>query len=481
MKLQICRAGAGYCLTVALLALMPLSSQAQRKVVLEIEKLSKPEKLLGLTPVKKIYENMIISGSGIESYERDDFKDFRPDIVAFSDRNGQLVDMGAHAFFNGMFQAYADHRPFVLSPDMMWLLIAQGFARHVNSDPEHYRKYFTNRSGKTNLVVENKNIRLDDPDSPWEEVFPEFTAQINGFSGKELKNMATSNFSTTDATAKLASEVTLMEAVKSYFEFVVIYVGCGIPEITLEGTTDDWKKVLQKARYLKKYELDWWISEIEPLLQQFVNASEGKTDKQFWMNMFKYHTLEKYGKPKVIDGWIVKFFPYDKTGKRNGLKEIHSGSGNLPSEMVKVDMTYIAIDNKETKTTPLEIWAGFTGLEQNPKTFALRPKIGWMIRKNDGENNPIAKKLKLLDTTQFNGGIMVRVKSVPKEILDLREVRALDIYFVDEIDIPEEMGRMKIGRLNMRGKISQPGIDRILKLLPNTRITINNNTYNNEL
>ena len=42
-----------------------------------------------------------------------------------------------------------------------------------------------------------------------------------------------------------------MEAMKPYFEFIVMYIVCGIPEITLEGTPEDWEKVLDKARRLK--------------------------------------------------------------------------------------------------------------------------------------------------------------------------------------------------------------------------------------
>ena len=78
-----------------------------------------------------------------------------------------------------------------------------------------------------------------------------------------------------------------METVKSYFEFITIMIVCGIPEITLEGTPQDWEKVLIKARGLKEYKLEWWISQLEPLLEEFVKASKGEVNKDFWRNMFK--------------------------------------------------------------------------------------------------------------------------------------------------------------------------------------------------
>jgi len=461
---------------IFLIVLCPLIIRAQRSVIIKVEELERPGKLLKLTAVNRIYQEMVMADAELNAFDVDKDKIQLPyNIIAKSKDADSLVNFGYHPFFNGMYQAYADHRPFVLSPDIMWLLISQGFARHINSEPEKYRKYFTSQAEKTTLVVNNQEIRLNDPDSPWEKIFPEFTSQLSNFAGKELGDVATANFSTTTSVSKVASQITLMEAVKPYFKFVVTYISCGIPEITLEGTTSDWKRLLEKTRYLRKYELDWWIDEVDPLLQQFVKASEGKADKDFWRNMFKYHTLEKYGAPKVIDGWIVKFFPYDKAGKRYGLKELYQRN-NLPAEMVKVDLTYIETDTRTSEETPLEMWAGFTGLEQNKKTFALKPKIGWMIRKKDTINF-IARKLKSDAETQFEG-VNIQVRTVPKEVLDLKEITSLSIYFLDKILIPEEMGKMKIGRFEMNGTVSEEEIQRICKLLPDTRLRINDKNYN---
>ena len=38
-------------------------------------------------------------------------------------------------------------------------------------------------------------------------------------------------------------------------------LGCGISKINLEGTLEDWEKILEKTNKLRKYELDWWIDE----------------------------------------------------------------------------------------------------------------------------------------------------------------------------------------------------------------------------
>lgn len=57
-----------------------------------------------------------------------------------------------------MYQAYADHRPFVLSPDMIWLLISQGFARHINANQESMRNELVDFSGKLSLIIREDKI-----------------------------------------------------------------------------------------------------------------------------------------------------------------------------------------------------------------------------------------------------------------------------------------------------------------------------------
>jgi len=452
---------------------------AQNGVTFKIEELKKPDGLLWLKSKNDIFRQLILSDVNISEYEIEENKiDFQYNIISSGTLPDSLVNFGYHSFFNGMYQAYADHRPFVLSPDMIWLLISQGFARHVNANAEELRKYFVDFNGKISLIVMNDSILLDNPKSPWENVFPEFTKQISAYTGQELINTLSCDFSTTSLTSKIASEVTVMEEIKPYFDFIVIYSVCGIPEITLEGTSSDWQKVLDKAKYLRKYQLGWWIDEIEPLLEEFINASKGNIDRKFWRNMFKYHSQKEYGAPEIIDGWIVKLFPYDKEGKRNNLKEIVNKKNNLPNEIVKVDFQYIKVDGNKTENTPLELWAGFVGLEQNHNSYSLKPQIGWMIRKKDIGNKALVEKFKTDNSSNFNGiwgGIMIRVKIFPKELLKLDQIKYLEIEFLDDIIIPDEISNIKIDKFKMTGKISKLEIERIRKLLPNTELIINGN------
>jgi hypothetical protein len=79
-------------------------------------------------------------------------------------------------------------------------------------------------------------------------VFPEFTAQIVGHTGREIIDLLSSDFTTTTTVEKVAAEITIMETMKPYFEYILFYAICGIPEITLQGTHEDWQKILDKTK-----------------------------------------------------------------------------------------------------------------------------------------------------------------------------------------------------------------------------------------
>ncbi|MCL2132698.1 MAG: DUF4419 domain-containing protein [Lentimicrobiaceae bacterium] len=447
-------------------------AQKQQSLIFQVEGLSRPERILPVKSYNEICKSLIVKESGISEYGlKKDSIDFPFNIIAKNTIESELVNFGYHSFFDGMYSAYAEHRPFVISPDMIWLLISQGFAQHVNANPENLRHYFVNFSEKTQLIVQTNTELSQISEKQWEEIFPEFTKQIALQTGNELINALTSDFSTTTPVEKIASEITIMQAMKPYFEYIVMYIVCGIPEITLQGTTEDWEKILEKTQQLSKYDLKWWTKELEPILKKIIATSKGEIDKNFWRNMFKYHSQKKYGAPKIVDGWIVKFFPYDKEGNRNNLKTLGGTAekAKLPEEIVKVDLHYIDIHTN--KQIPLELWAGFVGLEQNEKDFTLMPKIGWLIRKKDVTNEGQKKSFEI-----SKHYIDISVSNFPEALLHLDSIGTLKVRFTDKIIIPNELSNVVITDLILSGKIDNTGIERLKQMFPNSGLIINKET-----
>lgn len=356
--------------TTDTLAALQQDTQAvpTQRIIIDIEKLKAPDSVLPTVGYDKIISEMMYE-MGVEKAQ----------TVAHNRCSQPLVQL-PHPFFDGMHQAYADHRPFVLSPDAVWLLICQGFSYHVNFNAEALRHLFVDFEGKKTLIVVSNGIRLDNPNSPWERYFPEFTKQIAKCVGDSLVNTLTCNFSTSTVVTRAASQITIMSAMQKYFNYTM-YEICGIPQVILEGTPEDWHTIVERTETLRKYKLDWWVDELLPILRKIEKAANGEVDTKFWRGMYKQHDLkhEMCGDPYYIaDGWIVKFYPYDADKYRNDFKGIRDGAYNLPAEIVSVPLEFTDINGQKTNLT---LRTGFIGLTQDNQTFALRPEIGWFITK----------------------------------------------------------------------------------------------------
>lgn len=438
---------------------------ADNKISFQIEELEKPDKLLEEKTFSKTIDDIIQCEYIAGRVENKDSSKIESNIRGQYNGSKKLVNYGNNSFFRGMYYAYADHRPFVISPDMIWLLITQGFANHVNNNSEELRELFVDFEDKIGLIVQFDSK----DDTSWEDLFSQFPNMISDFTGNELTNILSNDFTTTTPVTKTVSNIAIMTTFESYFEYWTISIVCGIPHITLEGTPEDWEKVLKKAQYLKKYKLDWWIKELEPILKKFIETSRGNIDKEFWKNMFKISEEGICSMPDIIDGWIVKFYPYLLNGRKTSLETLPSNA-DLPSEIVKVNLQYQFTDNTNSKTIPLEIWGGFIGLQQDPKTFALKPEIGWFVRKKNAFNSGLAYHF---DEYKEHRGLDFTVKEVPIELLKIKRIDYLTIHFTEGIKIPDEMANIKISMLELHGEISEKEIKRIAKMFPRTELHIN--------
>ena len=419
-------------------------------ITFQVEELEKPKKLLR----EKSYDRILAPFSG--------------KIEKSSLTESSLVPKGYHSFIAGMYQAYVDHRPFVMSPDMIWLLICQGFSHHVRAMQGTADDLFPSLAEKEPLIVKDRRIQLGDPNSPWEEMPRAFVQKIAEYVGEDLIDVLSANFSTTGLAEKMATEITIMDAMKPYFKYIFITYICGIPQITLEGKAEDWAKIIDKLTYLKQFRLDWWVDELVPIIQEFVHAFQGKINKEFWMNMFKIHTEDSYGHPKTVDGWITHFYPYDRDGKRidwKKLKEIKVEElfERLPKETACVDFILRIEDGAGNliEEVPMEYWAGFLGLSQNHKPFALRPEIGWIV----GQRPSSKIKYEGPIMRETNSREYYNLSSFPAELFEQKMWNHLILNFNREIKIPQKLSGISISMLELNGKISAEELNKLKECL----------------
>jgi hypothetical protein len=298
-----------------------------------------------------------------------------------------LADVRFHPLVGALHFAFLDHRPLTLSPDMIWLLICQGVANHINAHAERLRSRLVHHEGKQTIEVRRDDFVKGSPENPWPDVFHDFSTQIRNHVGPAIDRFLP-DFTTTGPVERAACEVVLLDAMQSYFEYSLITV-CGIPAITLEGTPKDWQTLADRAQDFSDLDLDWWLTPLSSLLARCSEAARGSVDLPFWRSLYKYE--DSSGGPHIT-GWITAFFPYLKnadTGRasvRNpGFRETSGGLiynpprltiGYLPSGLAvapfRWDYLLTSID--------MEFLGGFVGVAQDAKTLTLRPEIGWAVR-----------------------------------------------------------------------------------------------------
>ncbi len=287
-----------------------------------------------------------------------------------------------NGFVSAVHMAYAWHYPLVISPDAIWQCIAQGLAKHINCNADKLRNLFVEHEGKKEIVVRRDDFRKGSPSNPWPEVFEEFSAQIRQHVGKKTHDLLTPDFSTTGPTEKAAAQVVLMDCFKEYFSYTC-NTSCGIPEITLEGTVDDWVKLREKVCGISQYDLDWWTDALTPVLDQFVSAASGDIDQSFWSKIYKRHGGS--GGP-YIQGWILTLFPYTTFGQRNRFLTSWSKDsmfGGLTTDAFTSGVVSTPFKWEYFDTDfPMYFYAGFMSVTQDPATLALRPEIGWAVADN---------------------------------------------------------------------------------------------------
>jgi len=389
---------------------------------------------------------------------------------------GQYAYYGESPFFDGMIDAFADHRPVVLSPDVIWFLICQGFAHYVNDNPEELRNLFVDHEGKIDLVVQSSKELLAG-NADWDSIVDGFYEQIRDNTKGEIADIMAQKFSTTGVNEHIVSEIVLMETVKSYFNYIVMYMSCGIPSVTLTGTPDDWQSILDRTRKLSAYGIDWWVKDLEPILTEFVNASKGKPNVNFWKSIVKkYRPGDLRGLScggmdmgaTKFDGWFLKLLPFDKSGRTP--KEVNMDHGMLP-EMVRTDYKYIIYNDFTGEIEAemmMEFWAGIVGMEVDTVTYTMTPKLGWFTRVKQTEEELLEEfEEKAKDDWD---GLSLRVNKVPDIIRKMGHIGRLSLTFDGKVIIPDWMDEKRIDELTITGSMT-PDEEAALKArFPEARI-----------
>lgn len=365
--------------------------------------------------------------------------------------------MEKDAFFRTIKYAYEKHKGLVLSPDMVWLVISQGFARYVNAHPEELRQQLVNHEGQMDLVVQNAS-ECQKGNANWDQLVNEFAKEIAKYTKEDIAQTLTADFTTTTLAERVASQITLMESVKTYFRYIVMRISCGIPHITLTGTPEDWQKVLDKTRKLDVSGLEKWTKSLEPILTEFILTAKGQPNRKFWRNIVKKQSVKKleggacsFKTPTQLDGWFLMLFPNEE-GKT--LDDIYH-TQNMPAEYVRVPLKYVVIESESgdiDEEAGLELWAGFMGAIEDTLKNTITPKIGWLVRKAESDQDVYEYLSKVNEKRPIN----LRVQQVPLALSRINYIKSLMLEFTTEdVELPEWMDDITIDHFGIYDNISE--------------------------
>jgi len=291
----------------------------------------------------------------------------------------KIWSFGYHKVLLGYLNAYFDHCPIKVSPNVIWQLILNNFSKYVNDNSERLRKIFVNFEGKKAL----KCIRIGSFKDVYkyeDDLIQEFCNKISENIGNELTHILTPNFTTSTKESIIAGKVSIMSTFKKYFNYSIGMCTCGIPYILLEGNLEDWEKILKKLKSLSKF--GFYIKDIEKDIKEIINTKKGKINLDFWRKIImetKRTITEVRGcmpvevERELITGWILDF--YNRTEvKKEDLKDLNEEVINAP-----VSIT----EGKSGETKSAVIYAGIRDLKQDPITYIVEPIVNYCFSFND--------------------------------------------------------------------------------------------------
>jgi hypothetical protein len=299
----------------------------------------------------------------------------------------EIFNFGKKSLIQGLVTAYKNHFPITITPDMIWILILQGYSRFMDKYSELVREKYVNFSGQKTLHINRYGLSVSmATEKDWDGIIDEVVEQIGDHIGETTILNLQSDFTTTNSTTLVTSQASIMSAMKHYFKYEVLMGGCGISYITLEGSLEDWEKIKSKLKYLSNFALNWWTKHLIPIIDNIIKTKQYfKKNKQinnelidFWKTMIRIKGKGDMYDPHILNGWIIKFIPnlYDEHPKL--FEELNENE--IPDQIISCPLKIIEDNSDGFKVVyNCDIASGFYGMIQDKKSLAVRPVIGYAI------------------------------------------------------------------------------------------------------
>ena len=280
--------------------------------------------------------------------------------------------------------AYARHYPMEISPDDVWLMLLDGFRLHVKSNRDALKDRFVGPGADTSIKVSANWLTLESSHGEWSGVITALFDELQQKIPAETAEPLRTKFSTTSPTDYNISRAMVLSVASEYYSYSV-YTLCGIPRIKIEGTRQDW--LLLKEAFNKlasRLDMEWWSEQLNPILDEFANAFDGKSGVEFWQRIFKIPEQEGCGN-ELFSGWLTKFYPYLFNDENSEFKRRTEWNGGIEFEQLpKVISSFDIKWDYLGREIPLKLTTGFVGIQVDTATGMLKASRGYALRSHCG-------------------------------------------------------------------------------------------------
>jgi len=356
------------------------SATSQPLFKFDVDKVKKETKAPALTTAQKILTDFM------------NIKEKSEDFSHRQETEATFVKGTLPGLVLALHTAYEHHYGLKLSVSDFILLIGQGIGKHMEVHSEKLRKHFVNHEEKEEIAIRRDHYVMGQQND-WSTVFGEFADNIKQRVKTDIYDIVVDDTSVATPTSRIVSELTLMDCMKGYFDYVVV-TRCGIPEITLVGAPEDWENLRNKVQKLNDMNkedclgLAFWLKQLTPIIEKICDtAISKKVDKEFWSGIYKYSNPGS-GTP-FISGWITKFFPYLPSGVNEFKEPAQIKTSNLPKQISSIDFIW---DYYHT-LYGMKFHGGFLGAMYDSKTNTVEPAYFWTVV-YDKERKNVERKYK---------------------------------------------------------------------------------------
>lgn len=355
-------------------------------------------------------------------YAMTEIMDFSGSQVLLDERTEKLhiqeLISGEHRTFPHPFvamvgMAFANHHSIEIYPDDIWLLLMDGIRLHVKNNRDALKEKFVQDGSDTSIVILDNSLTLQAPPAAWKRHITEIYDTLYQKLPETTRTAFDVDFSTSTAIDKFVSKTMLMAISSEFYTYSSVTM-CGIPQIVIKGTKEDWEKLKSTFDNLANIlDMPWWAEQIDPILNEFVNTFNKKYNMKFWRSVYKDVPRGKgSGTQPKINGWITKFFPYiDKTGEykmyKDFIAEVFESWSEEEKKGFKARMVADSIASRQHRTNwsepleykdftigkndvpikwkyldreiPLKLSTGFWGVTIDPKTKRLKTIRGYVL------------------------------------------------------------------------------------------------------